>query len=319
MRAAWPSSALGHRQGEGRACTPRRRPSWRSGRVAALGSDGNNDTAPSTTEGIGFPIHVLALNAMGIHLLDYLQFEDLVRQCEAARALGVPVRRRAAADRRRDGIPAQPDRGLLSAMLFLRVYGPSAAMAEVGRGSRSGGAARHVTLAPGVRPGHALLTAEVSAESADAVLDFLVSHGVARGGHRARPPRRDRPGRAPAHPATSLIWADVLGQARRNARAVSRYLVFMTVAGVIAAFGVIKVNSILIVGAMAISPDMLPDQRGLRRPGEPPLAASRGARVVTLVVGLGDVVPGRRAVTVVLDLFDLLPSGFVVGESRCPG
>ena len=52
--------------------------------VAVLGSDGNNDTAPSTTEGIGFPIHVLAINAMGIHLLDYLQFEDLVRQCEEA-------------------------------------------------------------------------------------------------------------------------------------------------------------------------------------------------------------------------------------------
>jgi kynurenine formamidase len=53
-------------------------------RVAALGSDGNNDTAPSATEGVAFPIHVLAINAMGIHLLDYLQFEDLVPLCEAA-------------------------------------------------------------------------------------------------------------------------------------------------------------------------------------------------------------------------------------------
>jgi kynurenine formamidase len=53
-------------------------------RVAALGSDGNNDTASSTTEGIAFPIHVLAINAMGVHLLDYLQFEDLVRACVAA-------------------------------------------------------------------------------------------------------------------------------------------------------------------------------------------------------------------------------------------
>ena len=52
--------------------------------IAALGSDGNNDTAPSTTEGVDFPIHVLALNAMGIHLLDYLQLEDLARECEAA-------------------------------------------------------------------------------------------------------------------------------------------------------------------------------------------------------------------------------------------
>lgn len=53
-------------------------------RVAALGSDGNSDAAPSTVEGVGFPIHVLAINAMGIHLLDYLQFEDLVARCEDA-------------------------------------------------------------------------------------------------------------------------------------------------------------------------------------------------------------------------------------------
>jgi kynurenine formamidase len=51
-------------------------------RVAALGSDTNSDTAPSTTEEIDFPIHALTLNAMGLHLLDYLQFEDLVPACE---------------------------------------------------------------------------------------------------------------------------------------------------------------------------------------------------------------------------------------------
>ena len=50
--------------------------------VAALGSDGNNDTAPSRTEGVDFPIHVLAITAMGIHLMDYLQFEDLRAVCE---------------------------------------------------------------------------------------------------------------------------------------------------------------------------------------------------------------------------------------------
>jgi len=50
--------------------------------VAALGSDGNSDTAPSTTEGVDFPIHVLAITAMGIHLLDYLQLDDLSDTCE---------------------------------------------------------------------------------------------------------------------------------------------------------------------------------------------------------------------------------------------
>jgi kynurenine formamidase len=52
--------------------------------VVALGCDGNSDTAPSTTEGVSFPIHALALNAMGVLLLDYLQFEDIGSACEAA-------------------------------------------------------------------------------------------------------------------------------------------------------------------------------------------------------------------------------------------
>jgi kynurenine formamidase len=51
-------------------------------RVSVLGGDGNSDAAPSSTEGVDFPIHVLALNAMGIHLLDYLQLEDLLGACE---------------------------------------------------------------------------------------------------------------------------------------------------------------------------------------------------------------------------------------------
>ena len=53
-------------------------------RVAVLGSDGNNDTAPSLVDGVEFPVHVLAVNAIGLHLLDYLQFHDLVPLCEQA-------------------------------------------------------------------------------------------------------------------------------------------------------------------------------------------------------------------------------------------
>ena len=75
--------------------------------VAALGSDGNSDTAPSTTEGVGFPIHVLAITAMGVHLLDYLQFEDVAPHCED-RTLGLPVRGRSAANRRGTGSPLNP-------------------------------------------------------------------------------------------------------------------------------------------------------------------------------------------------------------------
>ncbi len=51
-------------------------------RIAVLGSDGNNDTAPSAAEDVDFPVHVLAVNAMGLHLMDWLQFDDLVTVCE---------------------------------------------------------------------------------------------------------------------------------------------------------------------------------------------------------------------------------------------
>lgn len=53
-------------------------------RVAVLGSDGNNDTAPSLVDGVDFPVHVLAINVLGLHLLDYLQFHDLMSLCEQA-------------------------------------------------------------------------------------------------------------------------------------------------------------------------------------------------------------------------------------------
>ncbi len=52
--------------------------------VAALGGDANSDTAPSVVDGVAFPVHVLAINAMGMYLIDYLQFEDLATVCEAA-------------------------------------------------------------------------------------------------------------------------------------------------------------------------------------------------------------------------------------------
>jgi kynurenine formamidase len=51
-------------------------------KIAVLGGDSNNDAAPSTTDGVDFPVHAVAMNALGIHLLDYLQFEDLAEICE---------------------------------------------------------------------------------------------------------------------------------------------------------------------------------------------------------------------------------------------
>jgi kynurenine formamidase len=53
--------------------------------VAVLGSDGNNDTAPSAVADVPYPVHVLAVNAMGLHVLDYLYLEELARLCQELR------------------------------------------------------------------------------------------------------------------------------------------------------------------------------------------------------------------------------------------
>jgi uncharacterized hydrophobic protein (TIGR00271 family) len=55
-----------------------------------------------------------------------------------------------------------------------------------------------------------------------------------------------------------FAWVEVMGQARTHARPLGRYLALMAVAAVLAALGVITDNPILIVGAMAVSPDLLP-------------------------------------------------------------
>jgi kynurenine formamidase len=52
--------------------------------IAVLGSDGNNDTAPSRADGVEFPVHVLAINALGLHLMDYLQLDEMAGVCERA-------------------------------------------------------------------------------------------------------------------------------------------------------------------------------------------------------------------------------------------
>ena len=52
--------------------------------VAVLGSDSNNDSAGDAADQVDFPVHVLAINALGVHLLDYLDFAGLVPACEQA-------------------------------------------------------------------------------------------------------------------------------------------------------------------------------------------------------------------------------------------
>jgi uncharacterized hydrophobic protein (TIGR00271 family) len=202
-------------------------------------------------------------------------------------------------------------------MLQLRVYGRAEALTAIGNELDQGGAARHLAVTAGLRADGAVLTGEVAPESADAVLQHLVGSGIPSEDMVLT--RTDDIGPLRATGASAgFIWADVLGQAREHARPVARFLVFMLTAGVIAGFGVINVNGILIVGAMAISPDALPIAAaciGLvsRR------FALAGRALATLALGLGATALAAWILTLVLDVLGQLPSGFQVGESALSG
>ena len=50
--------------------------------IAAFGADGDGDAVPNDCDAVMYPIHTLGMNAMGLHFMDSLQFEDLAEACE---------------------------------------------------------------------------------------------------------------------------------------------------------------------------------------------------------------------------------------------
>jgi uncharacterized hydrophobic protein (TIGR00271 family) len=115
-----------------------------------------------------------------------------------------------------------------------------------------------------------------------------------------------------------FAWIEVMGQARANSRPLARYLALINVAAVIAALGVIKSSSILIVGAMAVSPDLLPICATC-------VGIVAGRRVlaqrafVTLTLGLTLVVITATVLTAALKWVDLLPHSFTIANSTLSG
>jgi uncharacterized hydrophobic protein (TIGR00271 family) len=143
-------------------------------------------------------------------------------------------------------------------MLQLRVFGDSDRLSGIGTWLQDSGHATHAVVAPSVTDvRNGLLMTDIERDSATSVLARLDEAGVSQDDVAVLQTEDIGPA---VHRGgdESLVWADMVGFAQRNARPLARYVVFMAVAGVIAAYGVITVNSTLIVGAMAVSPDTLP-------------------------------------------------------------
>jgi uncharacterized hydrophobic protein (TIGR00271 family) len=111
-----------------------------------------------------------------------------------------------------------------------------------------------------------------------------------------------------------FAWVEVMGQARANSRPLARYLAMINVAAVIAALGVITSSAILIVGAMAVSPDLLPIcATCVGIVGRRWDLARRS--FVTLALGLLLVIATAAVLSALLSWVDILPTGFTVEQS----
>jgi uncharacterized hydrophobic protein (TIGR00271 family) len=202
-------------------------------------------------------------------------------------------------------------------MIDLEVFGATAAMQGVAeRLDRLDGVSR-VRLVAATREGHSVVSASLQPRTVDAVLEDLRLQGVPDPDialSRVELVGSLATGRADA----GLVWADVVGTAWLNARPIARYLAFMVAAGVIAGYGVIDDNDILIVGAMAVSPDLLPIT-GIAVGAVARLPGLAARALLTLALGLGIASAAAAVSTFAQDRLDLIPSNFAIEQTGVLG
>ncbi len=202
---------------------------------------------------------------------------------------------------------------IVNEMIAIEVFGQTSAMAAVAACLDELDGVSRVRIETAVRHEHALVLATVSHATTDHVLQELQDLRV--------PPEDvtltrvdELGGDITHHSDASLIWADVVGLAGSNSRLIARYLVFMAVAGVIACYGVVDANPILIVGAMAVSPDLLPITATAVGLVGRSLALTARA-LLTLTVGMAVAIMSAAILAFAQHHLSLLPSGFNINET----
>jgi uncharacterized hydrophobic protein (TIGR00271 family) len=177
---------------------------------------------------------------------------------------------------------------------------------------------RHVTSGTPTNEGVIAVSAEVDTASADIVIDRMAGLGV--GSENLTlwrvPGIRPLGWRRGTRSAESgaQVWAEIVGRADEHASIATSYVVNMVAAGVIAGIGVLTASSVLLVGAMAISPDLMPISASAigiveRRWG----LAWRAVRA--LLVGLATGALGAFAATLLLRLFGRIPDDLVLADT----
>jgi uncharacterized hydrophobic protein (TIGR00271 family) len=176
-------------------------------------------------------------------------------------------------------------------VFHLRAYVRPEQVDDISRALQERRGARHIVLSGiAADSGATLITAELDDEAADATIADLTALGmgaedlsIARV-EVVRPVTLEGIALEMRSSRDTLVWSEVADEAIENVGLRPSYLAYMIVAGVIAAFGVLEHSAILIVGAMAVSPDLLPLTAAA--------VAIVGRRPMVLGKALGTLLPG---------------------------
>jgi uncharacterized hydrophobic protein (TIGR00271 family) len=172
-----------------------------------------------------------------------------------------------------------------------------------------------------VLPAGDVVSADVAREAADRIITMLRSLDVHRDGSitiesvdmALSDAAMRAEAAAPGDPTDALVWEEVEARARADATLTPSFVVFMVLAAVIAACGILTDSPVLIVGAMVVGPDFGPVAALCVA-----LVKPRRKRVVraatTLLVGLGAAAVGAFGVTLLLRAAGVVDRGYELGD-----
>ncbi|MCL2733792.1 MAG: hypothetical protein FWE15_27755, partial [Actinomycetia bacterium] len=153
-------------------------------------------------------------------------------------------------------------------MLHLRMIVPSDRTDAITGLVRDTVGATHLTVLRGAAldPPGDVLTCDVAREAADGLLAELRSRGVADTGaidveniDLTLSGSADRAeAAAPGEGADAVLWESLVEETHEESTLTFTYLAFLTVATMLAAYGVMLDSAILIVGAMVVGPEFGP-------------------------------------------------------------
>lgn len=202
-------------------------------------------------------------------------------------------------------------------MIEVKVFGEAGLMADAARSLDGLDGVRHVVVTPAARNGSAVIRADARHDAVDPMLALLASLGVEPA--EVVLTRVEEIGLGVTRGSdVGLVWADIVGLAGSNARLVWRYLTLMVIAGVIACYGVLDSGPILVVGAMAVSPDLLP----ITAAGVAVVthdARLLGRALVTLGAGMAAAGLAAAVSTALQDALGVLPDDFSIDNTFLNG